>query len=254
MIRNGGEPKLLLSGIDSLYCGFFLEGLGIDWDRLAELKALAQEDRKGFVNTQIGNRSWALKAYGSSNYTYVLQNSEMIVRLGENNQPNVHVQFLSQALWNKGARALLKELRDWFKTIRMTGDDAHPRETRTATVSRVDWSFDFDLPFVDFDEDQFLSKASKDSKHRGNGQPETFSFGRGDIMLRIYDKVKEIKQQSQKVWFYDIWQQEEHCWRNGGDGGGREVGWGRGEKRKKKVSKKKEAEREKSGVDKRANE
>ncbi len=71
----------------------------------------------------------------------------------------------------------------------------------------------FDLPVVDFDEDHFLSKASKDSKHRGNGKPETFSFGRGDIMLRIYDKVKEIKQQSQKVWFYDLWQQKDDVWR-----------------------------------------
>ncbi len=143
MSKTGGEPKLLLSGIDSLYCGFFLDGLGINWDRLAEKKVMAQESRKGFIDIKVGNRLWALKPFGSGNYTYVLQDREMIIRLGENNQPNLHVQFLRQALWNKGAAILLDELREWFGTIRMNFDGAHPRETRTATVSRVDWSFDF---------------------------------------------------------------------------------------------------------------
>lgn len=31
------------------------------------------------------------------------------------------------------------------------------------------------------------------------------SFGKGDMMARLYDKVLEIKQKSKKMWMFDIW-------------------------------------------------
>lgn len=66
---------------------------------------------------------------------------------------------------------------------------------------------------MDFDEDNFDSLSNKDAKYRENGKPQNFQFGRDDIVLRIYDKVAEIKQQSGKTWFYKLWWQDSGVWR-----------------------------------------
>jgi hypothetical protein len=81
------------------------------------------------------------------------------------------------------------------------------------SVSRVDFSFDYSLPVVDFHEDCFVSLSSKDSQHREDGHVQTFTLGRGDVVLRVYDKVAEIKQQSDKVWLYLLWGQDANVWR-----------------------------------------
>ena len=82
------------------------------------------------------------------------------------------------------------------------------------SLSRIDYCFDYHLSQIDFDEDSFKSKSVKDSEHRGRRKAQTFTFGGGgDIMLRLYDKVAEIKQKSDKVWFYILWGQDEKVWR-----------------------------------------
>jgi hypothetical protein len=54
----------------------------------------------------------------------------------------------------------------------------------------------------DFDEDSFVSRTHKDSQYRDHGKIQTFTLGQGRHCLRIYDKVAEIEQQSDKVWFF----------------------------------------------------
>lgn len=42
---------------------------------------------------------------------------------------------------------------------------------------------------------------------------QTFKFGESDIVLRIYDKVAEIEEQSGKSWFFELWGVAENVWR-----------------------------------------
>jgi hypothetical protein len=58
-----------------------------------------------------------------------------------------------------------------------------------------------------------VSLSSKDSQHREHRTVQTFTLGKGNIVLRVYDKVAEIRQKSAKVWFYELWGQEEDVWR-----------------------------------------
>ena len=58
---------------------------------------------------------------------------------------------------------------------------------------------------VDFDEDCFVTLASKDAQHRKDRKVQTFRFGQGDIVLRVYDKSAEIRESSAKTWFYPLW-------------------------------------------------
>lgn len=200
-------PKLLISGIDSLYVSYYLDGLGLDWEELAYRKEqLKQDRRQEFLNVAIGGEPWALMPYGKFPYQYVLRNSFFQVFLAQNNSPNCYVQFISQALWSKGVDWLHNWLCNWFEVL-------GSRQTRTETVARVDFAFDFDLPIIDFNQNDFVSRATKDNTWREHRELQSFIFGSGAIVVRIYDKVAEIMQQSEKHWFYDLWGQNKDVWR-----------------------------------------
>lgn len=125
---------------------------------------------------------------------------------GEFNNPSFFVKFRSLALWREGAAVMHQRFMDWATGLGLIA-------VRSESLSRVDFSFDYHLPLVDFDEDNFVSLSSKDTQFRKDGKVQTFQFGQSDIVLRIYDKVAEIEEQSHKTWFYDLWGVSENVWR-----------------------------------------
>ena len=77
-------------------------------------------------------------------------------------------------------------------------------------VARADFAFDYYLPGgADFIADHLLSRASKDSTYREAGRVQTITAGRGDVVVRLYDKVAEIEQQSGKAFFFPLWGERE---------------------------------------------
>jgi hypothetical protein len=80
-------------------------------------------------------------------------------------------------------------------------------------VQQPDFAFDYLLPEVDFDEENVVSLSAKDGIFHENGRLQTLQFGRSDVVLRIYDKVAEILQQSNKVWLFELWGATENVWR-----------------------------------------
>ncbi|MBK9998257.1 MAG: hypothetical protein IPO99_14240 [Nitrospira sp.] len=56
-----------------------------------------------------------------------------------------------------------------------------------------------------------MSLSDKDSQHRENGTVQTFT--REVDGAPVYEnKIAEIRQQSAKVWFHELWGQDEHVW------------------------------------------
>ncbi|RPH50804.1 MAG: hypothetical protein EHM85_08970 [Desulfobacteraceae bacterium] len=205
------EIKLLLHGIDTLQCAYFLNASirqGINFEQLARQKEdIRQSKSKNPVQISLGISDFLLFPYGSSSgYPFVISNEDFKIEFGELNTPNYFVTFRSQALWRESAFLLHDKLIKWAGSV---GYEPYKKES----LSRVDFSFDYNLKEVDFDENSFVSRSSKDSQYRENGRVQTFVLGRGDIVLRVYDKVAEIKQQSDKVWFYILWGQDENVWR-----------------------------------------
>lgn len=204
--------ELLLHGFDSVYCSYYLKATGrnaLDFGKLAEQQeSIRQSKRKTPLPITLGNSDFLLKPYGTkSGYPFVIENGDFNIQLGEYNKPNFFVQFYSQALWRESAYLLHDKFLQWAASVGLT-------PYQPESLSRVDYCFDYHLPVIDFNEDSFKSTAAKDSKHRGNRKDQTFTFGAGgDIMLRVYDKVAEIKQKSDKVWFYTLWGQDEDVWR-----------------------------------------
>jgi hypothetical protein len=203
--------KLLLKGLDTVQCAYFLlpEAKGqIDFELLGlERERIRTSKRRDPLPIKLGNQEFLLQGYGSvSGYPFVMTNSKFRIEFGEFNNPSFFVTFLSQALWSESASSLHVEFLSWAKSVGWG-------PFREESLSRVDFSFDYHLPELDFDESNFVSRSVKDSKYRENGKLQSLSFGKDNVVMRFYDKIAEIDQQSSKVWFYELWGQEKDVWR-----------------------------------------
>lgn len=201
----------LIHGIDTLQCAYFLEPRGdtaIDFGKLAELKeSIRQSKDKNPVAVELAGMGFLLHRYGtSSGYPFVLENELFKIECGEFNKPNFYVKFLSQALWRESAWLLHEKFMAWTRSAGFV-------PYRPETLSRVDFCFDYHLPVVDFTEDDFVTRSKKDALYREDKRVQTYQFGKGDIVLRVYDKVAEIQQESGKVWFYLMWKRDANVWR-----------------------------------------
>jgi hypothetical protein len=205
----GQRPPLLLSGIDSLYASYYVDTKSgtLDWDELAyEKETIRQSRGNRFKELPFGSEQLALMPSGGHPYTYVLRNADFIIRLGENIVPACHVQFLSKGLWANGHKRQHERIKAWLGSVGL-------RLTRPEALGRVDFSFDYHVPVIDFGSPNIVSRAEVEANWLKNKQAETFQIGKGDTVIRLYNKVAEIRQASEKLWFFDLWGMSEEVWR-----------------------------------------
>jgi hypothetical protein len=203
--------RCVLSGIDTIECAYYLRvraGCEIDFERLT---ALREELRCAKVRAPaviaLGGLEFLLHPYGSqSGYPLVMSNRDFHIQFGEFNDPSFFVRFSSEALWREGAFALHARFLAWAESVGLS-------PVKDEGLSRVDWAHDYYLSQIDFDDDAFMSLSSKDGRWREDREFQTFQFGVGDVVLRVYDKVAEIAQQSHKTWLFELWGCAEKVWR-----------------------------------------
>lgn len=213
-MNSPAKPRLLLHGIDTLECAYYLrqkfevtpEMLNFE-ELIATREELRRAKSKDASVVNLGGVDFLLHPYGSkSGYPIVISNQDFHIQMGEFNDPSFFVRFRSEALWRESALALHNKFLAWAQSVGFG-------QYKDEGLSRIDWSFDYHIPEIDFDEDNFVSLSAKDSCHREDRKTQTLSFGKGDVMLRVYDKVAEIAQQSEKVWFLQLWGETENVWR-----------------------------------------
>ncbi len=203
--------RLLLQGYDTIECAYYLafdHGCLLNFEQLTAAKeALRQLKIRKQKPIKLGNEEFLLAPHGTaSGYPFLIENEAFSIQFGEFNRPSFFVAFRSVALWHSGLQNLHQRFLNWAESI---GVRAYEPER----LSRVDFTFDYYLPEMDFDEDCFVSAASKDNQHRKHRKIQTFSFGEGEIKLRIYNKCDEIKEKSAKSWFFDLWETDHDVWR-----------------------------------------
>lgn len=201
--------KFLTCGIDSLYAGYSVDlaSSRIDFEDLDFQKALLKDDPKRRCRTiDIGGLPLGILASGSYPYRWILSDRRFQIKLAKRMQPGCSVHFSSEALWHDGIDNLDKVIRNWFTDCDIT-------TLAPEILSRIDYAFDYQIPSQDFAINDFVSRAQKDSAWRNRSALQTLTFGKGDIVIRIYDKSAEIREQSKKTWFYDLWGVRDHVWR-----------------------------------------
>jgi hypothetical protein len=204
--------KLLLSGLDTVECAYYLRpgrACKLDFASLREKREMQRDakNRDGMV-IELGGKEFLLSPNGTrSGYPFLISNQHLSIQFGEFNEPSFFVTFRSLALWSQGAKALHEDFLKWADALGLV-------PVRPEGVSRVDFAFDFHLPTVDFTEDEFVTLSAKDSQHRKNGTVQTFTFGRDEIVLRVYNKSDEIDEASGKYWLHLFWDgHTENVWR-----------------------------------------
>jgi hypothetical protein len=204
--------RFLISGHDTVEVCYYLRplpGCLLDYQEIGfQKEALRQAKRREPKVIELGGESFLLKSHGSSNgFPFVMENAAFIVEFGEFNHPSFRVKFRSQSLWQHGVLALHQRFLHWADAV---GFHAIQPES----LSRVDFTFDYLLPEIDFDEDSMVSQSKKDNKYRDDGKINGLVYGKSDIVLRIYDKVLEIAEQSGKIWLFQLWGDiRENVWR-----------------------------------------
>jgi hypothetical protein len=206
---DSGLPRILACGLDTLEVGYSanVPRSDLDLDTLLNWRdRLRRSSDRDFESITLGTEFFSLERRGSYPYAIVLKNRSFEVRLAERLQPSCFVKFFSEALWHEGLSALLARIQQWMASVRL-------ETTRTETVARADWAFDLELKELDFDSNSFVSRAAAYQENGLHGVAQTFRRGRGDIVVRVYDKVAEITQASGKVWMFPIWGQSTNVWR-----------------------------------------
>lgn len=204
--------KLLLSGLDTIECAYYLRAgadCKLDYAALrTQREAMRQSKHPDSGVVKLGGMEFLLSPNGTkSGYPFLISNPDCTIQFGEFNDPSFFVKFSSLALWNKGAKALHERFEDWAGSLGFIAG-------RSEGLSRCDFAFDFHLEDIDFDEDSFVTVAEKDSQHRKHGKVQTFTFGRDEIVLRVYNKSDEIKEASGKYWLHALWDgQTDNVWR-----------------------------------------
>ena len=202
---NNSDFKFLLHGIDTLQCAYFLrrsENCALDFETLSLIKeTLQQEKSRRPVAISLGGTEFLLHPYGTgSGYPFVLENEDFKIQLGEFNTPNFFVTFRSQALWRESAWLLHKKFLEW-------ASHAGLAPYREESLSRVDFCFDYQLPEIDFTEDCFKSRSTKDSQYRENGKrlegqiglektPELFV----EKMVEVFREVRRVLRDDGTLW------------------------------------------------------
>lgn len=187
---------VLRSGIDTLEATFTgklsAEMIGaLDHDRIA-----AREEPMPWT---INGREFFIEPKGRGKYPYVLRNPDLDICLTTSAHiPTALVHLSALGLATLGPEALFDEA--WH----LAAELGAPEEKR---LSRIDVARDFQGGWVPVqaDFDHVTCRAKKNRLNRSGTTVETASYGERPMMLRVYNKTLQAREQK-KGWWPVVWE------------------------------------------------
>lgn len=141
---------------------------------------------------------WAVQPTGGKPYRYKLQSEEAHVRLTPaKGIPTASVKLTSLGLQLYGPEPLFELVSEFV---------AHLGATEPAKASRADVAIDFQgfVPPCD-PTARFVCAAEFRPVYPNTERPETYQFGKGDMVARVYNKTRELNV-SRKHWLRSVWE------------------------------------------------
>jgi hypothetical protein len=187
--------RVLATRIDTLEASFRGElkpGLAETLERVKR-EAQAEEVPQSFV---IGDTELFVQPKGLPPWPFVLTNEELHLRLGDSARvPCASVRLSAFGLALKGHEALWAEAETLAQAVGAT----------QSAISRLDLAVDFQGHVPTYQEMHDVTCASPWRVVYPNTEhPETFQFGKGPIVVRVYNKTREIAS-SGKLWMQELW-------------------------------------------------
>lgn len=133
---------------------------------------------------------------GAGFWSWLLKNDDITIMLGTaKNIPTMKVVLSAQGLASRGVDALWKRAREIGTELGLS----------PLNLSRIDVCVDFQGWEPTFDE---MLHVICDSPYRpvfpNTLHPETFQYGRGEVLFRLYNKSKQIVVKN-KLWWRRVW-------------------------------------------------
>lgn len=155
---------------------------------------------------KIKNMTFELLPNGTRGYSYILKNAGYELHIAEfkssiSNFAPVKIRISSEYLWAYGLMISYKNIYTFISEI-----FGVPSNVK---VSRVDMAMHIEnADFTSNYQTSYKGNYKKSNANYNNKIINALTFGSrsSPIYCRIYDKSLEIKEQSKKIWFYDIWQ------------------------------------------------
>lgn len=201
-------PLTVVNGLDFLKVSFWLE-----WDstelfrELEALKTLVQFTEDNSIPYHApGGFDWNLHRTGTSRYSYRLTSGDLTLLLNTRKSdgvvPTARLEIGSLSCWSPGFFTIYERMIKWLKALGAS--------IAKEIVSEVHLAANFiqtDINALGIeDENRWVSRVHKFNIHWDRRKLSGITMGKGDIMLRIYDKVLELRNSPHKqVVFAEIW-------------------------------------------------
>lgn len=189
------SPQVVNAGVDTVHLSFDALICPDLLDRLDLVKReLQKTSTQKEVLFQFGQSelfTFSLQRAGSKFYPYVLRSGDVTLQISRRKQgskiPNLALQIGSISC-QSGVLEVLRTVKRWLKFHKCTIIDE--------IVSRIDIAVDLAAHISEFGLDDIDRHITRAVDYKPNYQHRKFTgvqFGRGDIVLRIYDKIVEMK-------------------------------------------------------------
>lgn len=206
-----GEPaSVLAQGVDSLVLALYVEWFeNTCFNKLAEIKQAAMDTGQpapGILSPDGSAGPWVftVRPHGADGYEWLLQSGQISMKVGHWSRPiqrpSVMVEIRSEALWTHGVDACVARVLSLLRSVNGV--------IIKSQISRVDLCADVLLPESIWHlglMENIVTRATKEAPYFSHRQLTGFSIGKGKISARLYDKPREIAEQSKKQWMYTVW-------------------------------------------------
>ncbi|PID71641.1 MAG: hypothetical protein CSB34_06130 [Desulfobulbus propionicus] len=220
-LPHGGQtritcPPQIVAGLDKLEVSCYANNDGCNvWPKFEFIKKQIQE---GFSISAAINFNdhptseeffrWNLQRTGTKLFSYILRSGDLTLLLSPRSKnekiPNVKIEIGSISC-HQDAFGIYRKILMWLKCYGI--------EVEENIVSRVDLCVDTigtsidglgaSLPY------RWITRGRTFIPYYSltdNYEVETVQIGKGDIMLRVYNKIKELKKnQVKRDFFFDLW-------------------------------------------------
>jgi len=133
---------------------------------------------------------------GTRFYAYVMKSADLLLRYSLSGKvPPMSARLLAQGLASRGVAEL------WAKSCEI----ANAASLKPKNLSRIDIAVDFQGWEPTFEQMRHVvCPSSFRVVYPSHEHPETFQFGKGDVVVRLYNKTKEIAVKN-KGWWHSVW-------------------------------------------------
>lgn len=200
------EPKLS-TGLDTLKMTFWFDFSNSNlFDALISAKNKAQEEDKDSEPVNLGGHEFNVMRTGVQMFQFRLIRGDIRIlfspRKHTSNIPNCRLEIGSLSSWTPGYNEVYK---NFVKMMELLGGVLCKEKVSephlTVDLIGVDIK---DTPVAQ--QEHWVTRAHTFSAHCKHKKLTGVSIGSGDLMLRIYDKVEELKISRHKIdTFLDLW-------------------------------------------------